>query len=57
MKIAAAVRPDEGGPLENIRREQLRNVTADQVFKVIRRVVDNESPESTLDVAAFQSVI
>jgi hypothetical protein len=57
MKIAAAVRPDQGGPLENIRREQLRNIGADQVFKVIRRVIDNESPESTLDVAAFQSAI
>lgn len=37
--------------------ERLIDISSNLVFKVIRRIVDNDTTESTLDVAAFQSSI
>lgn len=48
--------PTDDG-LGKIRRQPLGQIRVEDVFKVIRRVVDGEDEESTLDVAAFQSAI
>jgi hypothetical protein len=43
------------GSLAHIRQAQLQNIPAEQVAKVVRRIVDNEALVPALDVAAFNS--
>ncbi len=38
-----------------MKRPLLRGITPEKAAKVVRRIVDNESTEPRLDVAAFNS--
>lgn len=55
---AAAVRTNSlAASLSTIRDARLDKLSAQQVAKVVRRIVDNESVTPKLDVAAFNSAI